>query len=77
MGFILASACCAFAATRDSLHLTSRLGALDFESFTAILKDLDVRDAVASKRVQAYDLPVDLLKAFSKVKHPGFVGARL
>lgn len=68
----MASTCCVFAATRDSLHLTARLGALDFESFTAILKDLNVRDTVARKRVQAYDLPVDLLDAFSKVKYPGF-----
>lgn len=42
-------------------------GGLDFEEFTALLKDMHADEAVAKKRMMTYDLPASLLKEFSKV----------
>ena len=42
-----------------------RSGALDFEEFSALLKDMHADKAVAEKRMRAYHLPPSLLKEFS------------
>lgn len=42
-----------------------RSGALDFEEFSALLKDMHADKAVAEKRIRAYHLPPSLLKEFS------------
>lgn len=46
--------------------LLVRSGALDFEEFSALLKDMDAHDAVAKKRMLTFELPPSLLKEFSK-----------
>ncbi len=40
-------------------------GGLDFEEFSALLKDMHADRAVAEKRMRAYRLPQSLLKEFS------------
>lgn len=43
-----------------------RSGALDFDEFAALLKDMDADKAVAQSRMLVYSLPPSLLKEFSK-----------
>lgn len=38
---------------------------MDFEEFSALLKDMDADKAVANKRMLTYHLPASLLKEFS------------
>lgn len=43
-----------------------RSGALDFEEFSALLKDMQADRAVAEKKMRAYYLPPSLLQEFSQ-----------